>query len=146
MSNKPSDSMAKFQTMLKAKIGAEVYQAAADSDDLLVALCRLKPMIASDKDLKMAETRALRFIEDALKKTASADTYQVRFSRPWVLKGEKLAFTWDFTIKGSIKDALSDLESVQAMKPPATREEEVPVQTLKPRRGSVRQVSVGAIR
>ena len=85
--------------------------------------------------------------KDALKKSSSkTDEYQVRFSRPWVLKGEKLAFTWDFTFRGDIAKALEDLSGVSALKPPVTREEEVPVQTLKPRRGRVRQVSIGAIR
>ena len=130
-----SKSLSQLKKTLSDKIGAEVYNVPADEENLLVVLCRLKPMMDTDRDLKMAETRALRFIEDALKKSSSkTDEYQVRFSRPWVLKGEKLAFTWDFTFRGDIAKALEDLSEVSALKPPVNREEEVPVQSLKPRR------------
>lgn len=144
--SKQSQAMSDLKSILAEKIGAELYHVAADTDDLLVALCRLKPMVDSDRDLKMAETRALKFIEDALKAEKQSDSYQLRFSRPWMLKGERLAFTWDFTVKGNLEEALKALSSVNEMRPPAAREEEVHVQTLKPKRGSVRQVSVGAIR
>lgn len=142
-----STYLTQLKALLLEKIGATVYNVPADNKDLIVVLCRLKPMLPTDRDLKMAETRALRFIEDALKKSQQENVqYQVRFSRPWVLKGDKLAFTWDFTLKGDLESAISDLSSVSALKPPSDREEEVPVQTIKPRRGRVRQVSIGAIR
>ena len=144
--SKPSDELVALKSMLQDKIGAEVYHVAADQADLLVVLCRLKPMVASDRDLKMAETRALKFIEDSLKVESTDNQFNFRFSRPWVLKKGKLAFTWDFTLKGDLSSAISALSKVDVLRAPASREEEVHVQTLKPRRGSVRQVSVGAIR
>lgn len=144
--SKKSELMNKLESVLSDKLGVDVYNNAVDTDDTLVVFGRLKPMITSDRDLKMAEARALKYIESVLKKCTKEDDWQFRFSRPWVLKNERLAFTWDFTIKGNLEGAIKLLESVEPMKAPLTREQDVPLQTSKPKRGRVRQVSVGALR
>jgi len=135
-----------FKTLIQDKIGADVYKVPVSRDDCIVLLARLKPMTDSDKTLKMAESRALMFIEDALKLSVKSEDWDIRFSRPWVLKKEKIAYTWDFTIQGNIENALEALSGIKTMKMPKVREEEVYVQTSKPKRGVVKQVSVGAIR
>lgn len=141
MSNKDS-----FKSLIQEKIGADVYKVPVSRKDCIVLLARLKPMTEEDKTLKLAESRALMFIEDALKLSVKSETWDIRFSRPWVLKKEKIAYTWDFTIQGNVEDALNDLSQIKTMSIPKSRSEEVYVQTSKPKRGAVKQVSVGAIR
>ena len=141
MSNKK-----KFTDLLADKIGADAYQVPVDRDDCIVVLARLRPMTENDRTLNMAESRALMFIEDALNLSVESKSWDIRFSRPWVLKKKKIAYTWDFTIQGDIGEAIKALSGVKEMKLPAVREEEVPVQTSKPKRGAVKQVSVGSIR
>ena len=141
MSNK-----SKFTELLSTKIGADAYKVPVDREDCIVVLARLKPMTESDRTLNMAESRALMFIEDALNLSVKSEGWDIRFSRPWVLKKGKIAYTWDFTIQGDLGAAIDALSTVQEMKLPNVREEEVPVQASKPKRGAVKQVSVGSIR
>jgi len=141
MSNKK-----KFVELLADKINADAYKVPVNRDDCIVILARLKPMTESDRTLNMAESRALMFIEDALNLSVDSEDWDIRFSRPWVLKKKKIAYTWDFTIQGNLESALTALSSIREMKVPKVREEEVPVQASKPKRGVVKQVSVGSIR
>ena len=138
--------MDRFVNLLVEKLGVEVYSRPVDKVDCLVVLCRLQPMISSDRDLTMSEARCLRFIEDILKKTKNAGAFKLRLSRPWVLKKDQLAYTWDFTIQGDLDKALGMLESVEVMKVPGPRTEEVFVQQSRKTRGQVKPVSIGAIR
>lgn len=133
-------------TDLLATIGAEVYATPVDEKDVIVCLARLRPMTEDDRKLVMAERRALMFIEEALVKSNADDSWNLRFSRPWVLKNDKLAYTWDFTIKGDIEAALKALSTIKLMKAPVTKEEDVAVQHVKPKRGRIKPVSIGAIR
>ena len=135
-----------FTSLLTEKIGVDPYQVPVDREDCIVVLARLKPMTESDRTLSMAEARALMFIEDALNLSMKSEDWDIRFSRPWVLKKGKIAYTWDFTVQGNLESALKELATVQEMKLPSVREEEVPVQSSKPKRGAVKQVSVGSIR
>ncbi len=141
-----SEAMKSLEALLSSKLGIEVYSNAVDNKNTLVVFGRLTPMTGTDRDLKMAEARALNYIESVLKKCTDKDAWQFRFSRPWVLKNERLAFTWDFTLKGDLDGAIKLLSSVEPMKAPVSREEDVHLQALKPKRGRVRQVSVGALR
>lgn len=141
MSNKK-----KFTELLADKIGADAYKVPVDRDDCIVVLARLKPMTENDRTLNMAESRALMFIEDALNLSVESEGWDIRFSRPWVLKKKKIAYTWDFTIQGDVGAAIKALSGIKEMKLPSVREEEVPVQASKPKRGVVKQVSVGSIR
>lgn len=133
-------------TELLSTIGANVYATPVDTNDVIVCLSRLQPMTADDRNLAMAERRALMFIKDALTLSTQANNWDVRFSRPWVLKGDQLAYTWDFTLKGDLNAALTALRGIKVMASPVVREEEVAVQRVKPKRGHIRPVSVGAIR
>lgn len=135
-----------FTALLSDKIGADAYKVPVDREDCIVVLARLRPMTENDRTLNMAESRALMFIEDALNLSVTSEGWDIRFSRPWVLKNKKIAYTWDFTIQGNLADAVKALSGIQEMKLPSTREEEVPVQASKPKRGAVKQVSVGSIR
>lgn len=135
-----------FQSLLSEKIGADAYQVPVNREDCVVVLARLKPMTPSDRTLKMAEARALMFIEDSLKASVKDDSWDIRFSRPWVLKKNKIAFTWDFTVQGDIRNAVEALSKLDVLEVPQAREEEVPVQSSKPKRGAVKQVAVGSIR
>jgi hypothetical protein len=131
---------------LLARIGVEVYTTPVDKDDVVVCLGRLLPMTDDDKSLVMAERRALQFIEAALKLTKDAPEWDIRFSRPWVLKKDTLVYTWDFTLKGDVALAIEALRKIPVLKVPVTREEDVAVQRIKPKRGRIRPVSIGAIR
>jgi hypothetical protein len=135
-----------FQNLLAEKIGVEAYQVPVNREDCVVVLARLKPMVPSDRTLKMAEARALMFIEDSLKASVKDESWDIRFSRPWVLKKNKIAFTWDFTVQGDIGKAVEDLSKLNVLEIPKAREEEVPIQVSKPKRGAVKQVAVGSIR
>jgi hypothetical protein len=141
-----SSNTGNFKELIQDKIGADAYKVPVEREDCIVLLARLKPMTDSDKTLKMAESRALMFIEDALKLSIKSKKWDIRFSRPWVLKKDKIAYTWDFTIQGDIPEALDALSTIKTMSIPQSRSEEVYVQTSKPKRGVVKQVSVGAIR
>lgn len=138
----------RFKKVL-SKLNIEVYQS-IDNDDLLVCFGRLKPINAQDSNLKAAESRLIFFIEKALKLEASSEKqtpWVLRFSRPWLLKNDKLAFTWDFTIKGDLNSALSQLESIPvAPTPPTNGEAPMNGGFITPARGSVKQVKIGAIR
>lgn len=136
----------RFKNLLSDKIGADAYKVPVDREDCIVILARLKPMTENDRTLNMAESRALMFIEDALNLSVNSEDWDIRFSRPWVLKNKKIAYTWDFTIQGNINAAIDALSGIQEMKLPSVREEEVPLQASKPKRGIVKQVSVGSIR
>lgn len=136
----------KFTDLLSEKVGADTYKVPVDREDCIVVLARLKPMTDSDRTLNMAESRALMFIEDALNLSVESEDWDIRFSRPWVLKKKKIAYTWDFTIQGNLEAAIKALSQIKELKVPSAREEEVPVQSSKPKRGAVKQVSVGAIR
>lgn len=129
-----------------SELGLTPYATPIDEENRKVFLCRLNPMTDADVRLTMAEARLLQFIEKALNIAKSESDWKVRFSRPWVLKQDKLAFTWDFTFMGDLDKAANALGKISIGKPPAPREEEAPIHTVKNKRGRVRQVSVGAIR
>ncbi len=135
-----------------AKLNVEVYSN-IENDDLIVAFGRLKPLSSQDTNMKASESRLIFFIETALKiETASkadperATPWTLRFSRPWVLKNDKVAFTWDFTIKGDLKEALTKLESI-LIAPSPDRGGEAPMNAfVKPARGTIKQVRIGSLR
>ncbi len=134
------------------KLNVEVYSNIVN-DDLLVVFGRLKPINAQDANMKAAESRLIFFIESALKIEATAKSnpemstpWTLRFSRPWVLKNDKVAFTWDFTIKGDLNEALKKLESI-LIAPTPDRGGEAPMNNfVKPARGTIKQVRIGALR
>ena len=135
-----------FYSLLTTKLNVEIYNTPVDRADCIVFLARLKPMMDSDRNLAMAEARALKFIEDALKLAKDAKDWQLRLSRPWVLKKDKIAFTWDFTFQGDLQKCHKALEEIEVMRLAPKRELEVPVQQIKRKKGKVRQVQIGAIR
>lgn len=134
------------------KLNIEVYSN-IDNDDLIVAFGRLKPLNNQDTNMKASESRLIFFIETALKMEAAAKSdperatpWTLRFSRPWVLKNDKVAFTWDFTIKGDLKEALTKLESI-LIAPSPDRGGEAPMNAfVKPARGTIKQVRIGSLR
>ncbi len=136
------------------KLSVEVYSD-IQQDDVLVAFGRLKPINNQDTNLKMSEARLIFFIEKALKLEADDKAnpekhipWTLRFSRPWVLKNDKVAFTWDFTIKGSLPEALTRLETILiAPGPSDVKSGDAPMNAfMKPAKGSVKQVRIGGLR
>jgi hypothetical protein len=135
-----------------SKLNVEVYSN-IDGDDLLVAFGRLKPLNNQDTNMKASESRLIFFIESALKIEANskadperATPWTLRFSRPWVLKNDKVAFTWDFTIKGDLNEALTKLEGI-LIAPSPDRGGDAPMNTfVKPARGTIKQVRIGSLR
>lgn len=135
-----------FKSLL-ATLGLEVYASPVVKDDTICCLCRLKPLTSQDTNLKAAEGRLLFFIEKALKsESENLDTWRLRLSRPWILKEDKLFFTWDFTFQGNLRLCYEKLKSIPVPPAPGAREGDVAIQTIKPARGSIKQVKVGNLR
>ena len=122
------------------ELGMEVYSTPVNTEDTFVALARISAI--GDKDFKIKEARIIFFIEKLLLKAANATNYKVRLARPWVLKEKKIAYTWDFTVKGDLDEALKDISSIRIPKLSVTREETVNTQMIKTTKGRVKPVTV----
>ena len=125
-----------------SKLNVDSYRSLSASDDTIVVLGRLKPLNETDSNLRQAESRLLNFITDVLKIASTMSNWQVRFSRPWLLKEGKLAFTWDFTVRGNLDDALRNIESVKIPVMRISEEVEVPIRPVKKTKAKVSQVRV----
>lgn len=136
--------MDKIKNLL-GKLNIEVYATPVETDDTIVLLGRLTPINAQDTNLKLSEARLLNFIERALKVFDGDESVKARFSRPWLLKEENLAFTWDFTFRGDLERAATLLEGLTIPSNPTERVESAPIQVLKPKRGSVKAVTIGRL-
>lgn len=135
-----------FKALL-AKLNVEVYSVPVAKDDTVCCLGRLKPLTPQDANLKAAEGRLLFFIEKALKSELdNLETWRLRMSRPWILKEDKLYYTWDFTIQGNLRLCLEKLKAIVIPPAPLAREGDVAIQNVKPARGSIRQVRVGNLK
>lgn len=121
-------------------VGITVYAQPATPEDTVVCLGRLRPLTEGDTNLKMAESRLLKFISAALLVASENKAWQLRFSRPWVLKDNKLAFTWDFTIRGDLTVALNSLSEIKIPGIVMREEVSVPVRPIKTKRGKVSAV------
>lgn len=137
-----SDAQAKFRTILDS-VGVTVYSCPLDTADTLVVFGRLRPAAESDTNLKVAESRLLTFITGVLRISEENSAWKARLSRAWVLKDNKLAFTWDFTLKGDLSIALKALESVKVPGLTISEQVDVPIRKSKNRRGKVTTVSRG---
>ena len=133
-----------FITLL-AKLNISVYATPVEETSTIVFLGRLTPLNDEDKDFKLAESRLLNFIERALIKFKDHETVKVRFSRPWLLKDDKLAYTWDFTFRGDLEEAYALLSTLRIPTNPAVREESAPLQQITPKRGKVKAVTIGRL-
>lgn len=122
------------------ELGMEVYSTPVNTEDTFVALARINA--SGDKDFKIKEARIIFFIEKLLLKSAEASDYKVRLARPWVLKDKKIAYTWDFTVKGDLSVAVKDIGNIRIPKLSITREETVSTQMIKTTKGKVRPVTV----
>tara|TARA_B100000214_G_scaffold268407_1_gene199093 strand:- start:117 stop:530 length:414 start_codon:yes stop_codon:yes gene_type:complete len=131
----------RFKNVL-ANLGMEVYTQPVNTDDTFVGLARIKS--TSEQDFKIKEARVIFFIERLLRKSEANPEYRVRLARPWVLKDKNIAYTWDFTVKGSLDLAISDIESIKVPDIQRTVEEAVSTQQVKTTRGKVKPVTVGA--
>ena len=127
-------------------LAVKVYSTQVETSDILVVFGRVTPLVPSDKTTKLSESRLLRWIESALKACNDDDSWDLRLSRPWVLKKDKLVYTWDFTVKGNLDAALSKLEEIHVPKPPERAQVDVPTQQTKFKRGTVKPVRIGSIR
>jgi len=130
---------------LLATLSVRVYNVQVDQEDLIVIFGRVLPLVPGDKTLSLSEARLLRWIESALKQDKETENWSLRLSRPWVLKEDKLAYTWDFTIKGDIKEAIQTLSGIHVPKPPEEKEVDVPTQRTQFKRGTVKPVRIGRI-
>jgi hypothetical protein len=132
---------------LLSTLNVEVYSVPVSKDDTICCLCRLKPLTPQDTNLKAAEGRLLYFIERALKlEVDNLDTWRLRLSRPWILKEDKLYYTWDFTFQGNLRLCIDKLKTIAVPPAPLSREGDVAIQNIKPARGSIKQVRVGNLR
>lgn len=136
--------MDKIEDVL-TQLNIEVYATPVDTEDTVVYLGRLTPINPQDTSLKLSEARLLNFIERALKAFDGEKDVKARFSRPWLLKEKKLAFTWDFTFRGDLKKALELLKTVEIPSNPTERVETSSIQVLKPKRGTVKAVTIGRL-
>jgi hypothetical protein len=135
-----------FKALL-ATVGLDVHQVPVSNEQTLVCLCRLRPLTAQDTSLKAAEGRLLFFIEKALKmELENLESWRLRLSRPWLLKEDKLVFTWDFTFQGDLRRCVEKLKTIAVPPAPVNKETEISVQPAKPARGSIKQVRVGNLR
>ena len=130
---------------LLAKLNVEVYATPVVEKEVLVLLGRLMPLNDRDGNLKLSEARLLNYLERVLKLFEKEDEVKARFSRPWLLKEGKLAYTWDFTFKGDLSMALTLLSKEAIPSNPVEREETAPIQVLKPKRGKVKAVTIGRL-
>ena len=133
-----------FELLLR-KLSVEVYAVPVDEDDVIVLLGRLKPLNERDANLKLSEARLLNYLERVLKEFEGNSEVKARFSRPWLLKDGKLAYTWDFTFRGDLKEALKLLESEAIPSNPTERVESAPIQKLQPKRVKVKAVTIGRL-
>lgn len=135
-----------FKAILKT-VGVEGYAEPVVNDTTIVILGRLKPMTNKDSNLKLAESRLLGWIERALRAIKDNKDFKVRFSRPWLLKEEQLVFTWDFTLQGDLAKAVEILKEIPVPRAPAGSEStpNTDQPMVKPKRGSVKQVRIGAM-
>ena len=134
----------KFVDHLK-HLNIEVYATPVNEKDVIVLLGRLTPLNDRDTNLKLSEARLLNYLERVLKRFENTDEVKARFSRPWLLKEDKLAYTWDFTFRGDLDVALETLGKEAVPSNPSTRVESAPLQQLKPKRGSVKAVTIGRL-
>ena len=89
-----------------SRVGLEVHTKPEVPADTAVLLCRLKPYSAQDKELKFATVILNRFVRNLLLDSrGKEESFQVRVSRPWLLKGDDLVYTYDFTFKGDLEAA-----------------------------------------
>ena len=135
-----------FKSLLQT-LSVEVYADPVNTKDCIVLLGRLKPMTSKDLKLTLSEGRLLNWIERALVSLPKDADFKLRFSRPWLLKKEKLVFTWDFTIQGNLEGALKFLQGLNV--PSSPEEEHIEgstIQLIKPKRGQVKPVRIGAMR
>ncbi len=126
-------------------LNVDVYANPVNEDNVVVLLGRLKPLNDQDVNLKLSEARLLNYLERVLRSFEGSKTVKVRFSRPWVLKDSKLAYTWDFTFRGDLKEALKILEASDIPSNPSVRVADTPIQKLSPKRGKVKAVTVGRL-
>lgn len=136
----PSTEHASKLVGILDSVGVTVYSQPPTPDDTVVCLGRLRPLTEGDTSLKMAESRLLRFIATSLLIASETKVWQIRFSRPWVLKDSKLAFTWDFTLRGDLSVALKSLSEIKIPGVEMREEVSVPVRTVKSKRGRVSAV------
>lgn len=130
------------------ELSVEAYATPVETDDTLVVLGRIKA--STEPEFKNVENRLISFIERVLvlaeePEFKDDDKLRVRFSRLWLLKEKSLRYTWDFTFKGDLALIETLLSKVTVPSLTVTRVEEVSTQTVKPRRGAVRQVRVGSL-
>jgi hypothetical protein len=139
------EALSEFKSILKA-VGVDGYAEPVVNDTTIVVLGRLKPMTTKDTNLKLAESRLLGWIERSLRAVRDNKDFKVRFSRPWLLKEDQLVFTWDFTLQGDLDKAVAILKEIPIPRAPAGTEsiEDTP-NRVKPKRGSVTQVRIGAM-
>ena len=133
-----------FEVLL-GKLCVEVYAVPVEDSDVIVLLGRLKALNEKDSNLKLSEARLLNYLERVLKRFEGNKDVKARFSRPWLLKDEKLAYTWDFTFRGDLKEALKLLESETIPSNPTERVESAPIQKLQLKRGKVKAVTIGRL-
>jgi len=95
--------------------------------------CRLVPLTEADVSMTLAETYALKFIREALQMESSE--WRLDASRPWVLKDNKLVYTWRFILKGNIDAAYNALLKID--KAPTQANTFVPVRKSVSARGTV---------
>ena len=105
----------------------------------------MTPLNDRDNNLKLSEARLLNYLERVLRQFDKVDAVKARFSRPWLLKEDKLAYTWDFTFRGDLDVALDTLSKEVVPSNPSARVESAPIQQLKPKRGKVKAVTIGRL-
>jgi hypothetical protein len=134
----------KFEDILST-LGIEVYATPVEEGDVIVLLGRLAPLNDRDTNLKLSESRLLNYLERALVAFEKIDNVKVRFSRPWLLKKGKLAYTWDFTFRGDLNEALKILKSTDIPSNPSEKVTSGPIQSFQPKRGKVKAVTIGRL-
>ena len=135
---------AKFEKVLSL-LNIEVYAVPVEENEVIVLLGRLTPLNDQDSNLKLSESRLLNYLERALRAFGTNDSVKVRFSRPWLLKNDKLAYTWDFTFRGDLSEALKLLNSTDIPSNPSVRITSAPIQSFQPKRGNVKAVTIGRL-
>jgi hypothetical protein len=146
MAEQQKTYLEQFKELLTS-VGLDVYNVPVENEQTIVCLCRLRPLTQQDTTLKAAEGRLLFFIEKALKaEVENVDSWRLRLSRPWILKEDKLFFTWDFTFQGDLRRCIEKLKTINVPPAPSPSSGEVAVQSVKTTRGTIRQVRVGNLR
>jgi len=134
----------KFIDHLK-HLNIEIYATPVNEKDVIVLLGRLTPLNDRDNKLKLSEARLLNYLERVLRQFDKVKDVKARFSRPWVLKEDTLAYTWDFTFRGDLDLALATLAKEAVPSNPSARVDSSPIQQLKPKRGKVKAVTIGRL-